>query len=119
MGMTYTWTTPCGNARYMARFGLQVDPWDLDRCVECEMCGGCLTHLCYRDEQNILGHADWFMPFPAYGEPECGHMGGPAHLVPSSYPPEACNLAPGHLDRHRTRAGWWWAQEPAAVRRNR
>jgi hypothetical protein len=108
------WMTPCANERHVARFGLQVDPWRLDECAECEFCGGCVTHVCYRDDASTLLHADWFMAFPAYGEPECGHMGGPVHLVPSQGL-EACNLSPGHDGRHRTRKGWWWAQEAAGA----
>ncbi|MFC1420774.1 hypothetical protein [Streptacidiphilus cavernicola] len=112
--MTTVWVPECGNERYMAWLGVQVDPWNLDECRECEFCGGCAVHTCYRDDKSTLLHADWFMPFPAHGEPECGEMGGPAHLVPASYPPEPCNLAPDHGGKHRTRAGWSWPQTSAA-----
>lgn len=108
-----TWSrygTPCTNERYMASFGLQVDPWNLDECTECELCAGCLTHLCYRDEASALLHMDWFRDFASPGETECDHIGGPANLVPSTYRPRKCNLVAGHTGKHRARMGWSWPQ---------
>jgi hypothetical protein len=96
----------------MAHFGLQaVDPWRLDECVECEFDGGCVTHFCYRDDASTLLHLDWFRPFANLGEPECGHIGGPTHLVGNPYKPRPCNLAAGHKGKHRARIGWSWPAE--------
>lgn len=100
--------SPCADARYMARFGLQVDPWDLDQCVECELCAGCAVHLCQRDEASIVLHADWFMAFASPGEVECGSVGGPPNLVPSQYAPRPCQLPDRHKGTHRARMGWAW-----------
>jgi hypothetical protein len=103
--------TPCANERYLAHFGLQVDPWNLDDCRECELCGSCQIHICYRDDASTLLHLDWFKDFANPGETECGHVGGPAHLVPSQYQPRPCQLPDGHEGKHRSRMGWSW---PAA-----
>lgn len=100
------WETPCANRRYTAHFGILVDPWRLDECGECEFCGSCVAHMCYRDDVSTLLHLDWFKAFPAYGEPECGSIGGPKHLP--EYEPRPCNLAPGHDGKHRARMGWSW-----------
>ncbi|MEU6990324.1 hypothetical protein ABZ953_06635 [Streptomyces sp. NPDC046465] len=113
-----TWTgkhgTPCANERYLAHFGLQVDPWRLDECRECEFCGSCQIHICYSDDASTLLHLDWFKDFATPGDPECGHIGGPANLVPSTYQPRPCNRVPGHDGKHRARMGWSWpATKPA------
>lgn len=106
-----TWNrygTPCANERYLAHFGVQVDPWDLDQCAECEFCGSCITHLCYRDDASTLLHMDHFKDFASPGQPECDHVGGPAHLVPSQYKPRKCNRVASHEGKHRARMGWSW-----------
>lgn len=109
------WETPCANPRYLTHFGLQVDPWRLDECSECEFCGSCITHLCYRDDASTLLHLDWFRHFANPGEPECNDIGGPAHLVPSQHKPRKCNRAPGHDGKHRTRHGWSWPATRKAI----
>lgn len=109
--MSKTWDrygTPCANRRYTAHFGVLVDPWRLDECAECEMCGSCITHMCYRDEACSLLHMDWFKDFASPTEEECDNVGGPAHLVPSEYKPRKCNRAAGHDGKHRARVGWSW-----------
>jgi hypothetical protein len=106
--------TPCINERYLAHFGLQVDPWDLDQCVECELCGSCAAHICYRSEADTLLHLDWFRDFASPGETECGHIGGPRHLP--EYEPHACQLPAGHDGKHRARMGWAWPAERTARR---
>ncbi len=107
-----SWTSPldspCAMEHYQRAMGYQVDPWDLDDCVECELDGGCVTHLCYRNEKSAALHLDWFMPFASPGETECGHVGGPRHLVPSEYRPRPCQLPDQHKGRHRSRMGWSW-----------
>lgn len=101
------WGTPCANERYLAHFGLQVDPWRLDECTECEFCGSCVTHICYRDDASTLLHLDHFKDFANPGEPECGSIGGPKHLP--EYEPRPCNLPVGHGGKkHRARMGWSW-----------
>jgi hypothetical protein len=111
-----TWTdasdSPCANERYLAHFGLQVDPWNLDQCIECELCGSCQTHICYSDEASSVLHMDWFRDFASPGEDECGHIGGPSNLVPSTYQPRECNRVCGHDGKHRARMGWSWPQTP-------
>jgi len=107
------WETPCTNERYLAHFGLQVDPWDLDECAECEFCGSCVAHICYRSDADTLLHLDWFKDFANPGEPECGSVGGPPNLVPSQYEPRPCNLPPGHDGKHRARMGWHWPVDHA------
>lgn len=102
------WETPCANRRYTAYFGLLVDPWLLDECSECEFCGSCVAHMCYRDDASTLLHLDWFKAFADPGGPECTDVGGPSHLVPSQYKPRKCNRPPGHDGKHRTRHGWSW-----------
>lgn len=99
--------TPCADERYLAHFGLQVDPWNLDNCRECEFCGSCQVHICYRDDASTLLHLDHFKD-ASPSEPECGHIGGPPHLVPSRYEPRPCQLAVGHKEKHRSRMGWSW-----------
>ena len=105
--------SPCTSERYMAHYGLQVDPWNLDECTECELCGGCATHFCYSDESRAVLHMDWFRDFASPGETECGSVGGPPNLVPSQYQPRACQMPAGHDGRHRARMGWSW---PVACR---
>lgn len=106
--------SPCVNERYLAHFGLQVDPWLLDECAECEFCGSCVIHICYRDDASTLLHLDWFKDFANPGEPECGSVGGPPNLVPSQYQPRACQLPAGHDGKHRARMGWHWAATKTA-----
>ncbi|MCX4596151.1 hypothetical protein OG819_42820 [Streptomyces sp. NBC_01549] len=105
--MADVWETPCTNESYLAHFGLQVDPWNLDQCTECEFCGSCVAHICYRSDADTLLHLDWFKDFANPGEPECGSIGGPKHLLPE-YEPRPCNLPPGHGAKHRARMGWSW-----------
>jgi hypothetical protein len=106
--MATTWETPCANRRYTAHFGILVDPWHLDECTECEFCGSCVAHICYRDGASTLLHLDHFKDFATPGEPECGHAGGPPHLVPSRYQPRSCQLPSEHDGKHRARMGWSW-----------
>lgn len=106
--------TPCADEKYMAKFGLQVDPWNLDECRECEMCGGCLTHLCFRDDASALLHMDWFAPFASPGQTECGHIGRPAHLPLSEGKARPCQLPAEHAGKHRSRTGWSWTAKEAA-----
>lgn len=107
---TTAWKTPCANRTYTAHFGILVDPWLLDQCSECEFCGSCVAHICYRDDDSTLLHLDHFKDFASLGETECDHIGGPHHLVPSTYQPRKCNLAAGHGGKHRARMGWSWPQ---------
>ena len=101
------WKTPCAHPTYTAHFGILVDPWRLDECSECEFCGSCVAHLCYRGDASTLLHLDHFKDFANPGEPECGTVGRPAHL--SRYEPRPCNLPAGHGGgRHRARMGWSW-----------
>ena len=107
--MTVAWKTPCANRTYTAHFGILVDPWHLDECAECEFCGSCVAHICHRDDASVLLHLGWFKDFASPGEEECSHVGGPAHLVPSTYRPRPCNLPAGHGGKkHRARMGWSW-----------
>lgn len=115
--MSTAWTTPCTNTSWLARLGLQVDPWRLDECAECVFCGACATHVCYRDEASTLLHLDHFLAFAQHGEPECGHIGGPAHLVPSRYTPTACQLAARHDGKHRAHKGWSWSADTQVATR--
>lgn len=116
--MTRPWKTPCANRRYTAHFGILVDPWLLDECSQCEFCGNCTAHICYyRDDASTLRHLDHFKDFANPGEPECGSMGGPAHLTPSRYEPRPCNLPAGHGGKaHRSRMGWSWPVARAEAR---
>lgn len=90
---------------------LTLGPWRIDECVECELCAGCATHECYSEERNAVLHMDWFSAFASPGEEECGHIGGPANLVPSTYRPRPCNRVVGHDGKHRARTGWSWPQK--------
>ncbi|MFW3477444.1 hypothetical protein [Streptomyces microflavus] len=106
--MSVAWTTPCADPRLLQQNGLVVAPWNLDECVHCVFCGMCAAHFCYRDDANTILHLDHFLRFAQYGEPECGHIGGPAHLVPARYEPTACQLTAGHDGKHKARKGWSW-----------
>ena len=104
----------CASERYQQAMGFQVDPWNLDECRECELCGGCATHFCYRDEKSSALHLDWFRDFASPGETECGSVGGPSNLVPSQYRPRPCQLLAGHRGVHRARMGWSWPARKTA-----
>lgn len=100
--------SPCASERYQEAMDYQVDPWDVADCAECELCGGCATHFCYRDEKSSALHMGWFVDFASPGEEECGSVGGPPNLVPSQYQPRPCQLPAGHKGKHRARMGWSW-----------
>lgn len=85
----------------------------------CEFCGGCPAHDCRRDDTTVLAHLAWFAAFASPGETACGHIGGPPHLVPATYPPDVCLLPAGPHDWHRSPKGWTWpattTEEPMTV----
>ena len=105
--------SPCIDEGYLDRSGVQVDPWNFDQCAECEYCGSCIAHLCYSSDNSALLHMDWFKDFASPDETECGHIGGPANLVPTIYQPRPCNLAVGHDGAHRALMGWSWQTSPS------
>ncbi|WP_329131646.1 hypothetical protein OG552_10760 [Streptomyces sp. NBC_01476] len=99
----------CGSERYQQQMGFQVDPWDLDDCTECELCGGCATHFCYRNEKSSALHMDWFIAFASPGGPECGSIGRPPRLPHAEGKERPCQLTADHKGKHRSRMGWSWA----------
>lgn len=103
--------SPCANEWYQQQMGYQVDPWDLDDCTECELCGGCATHWCYREEKLAALHVGWFIDFASPGETECGSVGRPPQLPHAEGKQRPCQLPAGHKGKHRARMGWSW---PAA-----
>ncbi|MEH0586197.1 hypothetical protein QA942_19755 [Streptomyces sp. B21-106] len=85
----------------------KVDPWRLDECAECELCGGCAVHECQQDDASVLLHLDWFKDFANPGDLECGSVGQPPSQT--RYEPRPCNLPVGHGGKkHRARMGWSW-----------
>lgn len=106
--------SPCASERYQQAMGYQVDPWDVVDCTECELCGGCATHFCYRDVQSSALHMDWFRDFASPGEEECGSIGRPPGCPLAEGKERPCQLPAGHGGKkHRARMGWSWAARKA------
>lgn len=108
--------SPCASERYQQQMGFQVDPWDLDDCAECELCGGCATHWCYREEKLAALHMSWFIDFASPGETECGVVGRPPRLPHAGGRERPCQLPAEHEGKHRARMGWSWPARTTIAR---